>query len=123
MLPKDHPNILTLSRDELRSAIERVAQFADERSRAIRLHMGGRGNESTLVGIRDRRKRRDHQRGVLGSGDGYRFNAQYMLDFLRATPEGNVSFHFRDAQSAGELRPSGGDGTGRHRYVIMPMRI
>jgi DNA polymerase-3 subunit beta len=51
------------------------------------------------------------------------FNAQYMLDFLRATPEGNVSFHFRDAQSAGELRPSGGDGTGRHRYVIMPMRI
>jgi DNA polymerase-3 subunit beta len=46
-----------------------------------------------------------------------------MLDFLRATPEANVAFHFRDAQSAGELRPSGGDGAARHRYVIMPMRI
>jgi DNA polymerase III sliding clamp (beta) subunit (PCNA family) len=34
-----------------------------------------------------------------------------------------VSFHFRDAQSAGEMRPAGGDGNGRYRYVIMPMRI
>jgi hypothetical protein len=35
-----------------------------------------------------------------------------------------VAFHFKDAHSAGELRPSG-DGAAKYtyRYVVMPMRI
>ena len=37
VLPKDHTLMATLQKDEIRSAIERVAQFADERSRAIRV--------------------------------------------------------------------------------------
>ncbi|MGH9630202.1 MAG: DNA polymerase III subunit beta, partial [Bryobacteraceae bacterium] len=37
VLPKEHPSSIPLNRDELRSAIERVAQFSDERSRAIKL--------------------------------------------------------------------------------------
>src|SRR5581483_1459034 len=36
VLPKEHPQTLVISREELKAAIERVAQFADERSRAIR---------------------------------------------------------------------------------------
>src|SRR5258706_8089416 len=40
VLPKDQPNTVTLNREELRGAIERVAQFSDERSRAISLTMG-----------------------------------------------------------------------------------
>src|SRR3981189_343168 len=36
VLPKDHQYTATLERNEIRGAIERVAQFADERSRAIR---------------------------------------------------------------------------------------
>ena len=123
VLPKDHPNILTLSRDELLSAIERVAQFADERSRAIRLHMGGGELKVHSSASETGESEEIITAEYSGPETDIGFNAQYMLDFLRATPEGNVSFHFRDAQSAGELRPSGGDGTGRHRYVIMPMRI
>ena len=49
------------------------------------------------------------------------FNAQYLLDFLRAVTEDNVQFKFRDGQSAGELRQGVDDET--YRYVIMPMRI
>jgi DNA polymerase-3 subunit beta len=37
VLPKDHALTATLQKDEIRAAIERVAQFADERSRAIRV--------------------------------------------------------------------------------------
>ncbi len=121
VLPKDHPNVVTLGRDELRSAIERVAQFADERSRAIRLHIGA--GELKVHSSASETGESEETLGADYSGPetDIGFNAQYMLDFLRATPEANVSFHFRDSQSAGELRPSG--GTGRHRYVIMPMRI
>ena len=49
------------------------------------------------------------------------FNAQYLLDFLRAVSEDSVQFKFRDGQSAGELRQGSDDNT--YRYVIMPMRI
>src|SRR5580658_4829677 len=37
VLPKEQPLSVSLDREELRGAIERVAQFSDERSRAIRL--------------------------------------------------------------------------------------
>jgi len=37
VLPKDHPHSVVLDREELRKSIERVAQFSDERSRAVRI--------------------------------------------------------------------------------------
>jgi len=39
VLPKDHPHSVALDREELRKSVERVAQFSDERSRAIRLRV------------------------------------------------------------------------------------
>ena len=33
------------------------------------------------------------------------FNAQYLLDFLRATSQEQVAFELKDQKSAGELRP------------------
>ena len=50
------------------------------------------------------------------------FNAQYLIDFLRAVQNDQVSFWFKDPHSAGELRPAG-EGAENYRYVIMPMRI
>jgi DNA polymerase-3 subunit beta len=51
------------------------------------------------------------------------FNAQYLLDFLRATSQEQIAFELKDQKSAGELRPVT-DGTEDHyRYVVMPMRI
>ena len=51
------------------------------------------------------------------------FNAQYMLDFLRAVEQSEVEFHFKDSNSAGELRPHGQAADTVYRYVVMPMRI
>jgi DNA polymerase-3 subunit beta len=52
------------------------------------------------------------------------FNAGYLLDFLRASNEAKVTFHFKDANSAGELRPAvDGEAGYKYRYVVMPMRI
>jgi len=46
-----------------------------------------------------------------------------MLDFLRVTNSGEVRLEFKDAQSAGQVRPEGGDDEYKYRYIIMPMRI
>ena len=43
VLPKEHAHSVKLEKDELRGTIERVAQFSDERSRAIRLQVAPGG--------------------------------------------------------------------------------
>ena len=50
------------------------------------------------------------------------FNAQYILEFLKAVGTGDVKLELKDAQSAGQLRPAEGENY-KYRYVVMPMRI
>ena len=123
VLPKELTKSVSLDRDELRGAIERVAQFSDERSRAIRVQFA-EGEVKIHSSLSDTGESEESV-PVEYEGESVEigFNAGYLLDFLRAIPEKKVEFHFKDAHSAGELRPVG-DGTGNsYRYVVMPMRI
>jgi DNA polymerase-3 subunit beta len=122
VLPKDQPHSVTINRDEFRGSIERVAQFSDERSRAIRVHVGG-GEMKIHSSVSDTG---DSEESIPLPYDGpaveIGFNAQYLLDFFKAVGTEDVRFLFKDAHSAGELR-AGGEGADQYRYVIMPMRI
>ncbi|MBV9295795.1 MAG: DNA polymerase III subunit beta [Acidobacteriaceae bacterium] len=128
VLPKEHPHTLVIQRDELRSAIERVAQFADERSRAIRLQMVD--GELKVHSSISETGESEETIPVEYSGPDVEigFNAQYLLDFLRSVEASEVEFHFKDSNSAGELQPrraeTGADAADTiYRYVVMPMRI
>jgi DNA polymerase III, beta subunit len=125
VLPKDHPHCVKLPREELRSAIERVSQFADERSRAIRLQI--QPGEAKVFSSISETGESEESLPVEYDGASLEigFNAQYLLDFMRAVSEQNVIFHFKDPHSAGELRPAGeaGEESSRYRYIVMPMRI
>jgi DNA polymerase-3 subunit beta len=122
-LPKDHTLVATLQKDEIRAAIERVAQFADERSRAIRvLFTNGEVkifSSSVEMGESEESVNSEYTGPDLEIG----FNAQYLLDFLRAIAQDQVAFELKDQKSAGELRPAGEGITDQYRYVVMPMRI
>jgi len=122
-LPKDHLLIATLQKDEIRAAIERVAQFADERSRAIRVQFTNGEvkifSSSVEMGESEESVNSEYQGPDLEIG----FNAQYLLDFLRAISQDQVAFELKDQKSAGELRPAGEGITDQYRYVVMPMRI
>jgi len=50
------------------------------------------------------------------------FNAQYLVDFLKAAGTSEVRLELKDSQSAGQLRPAEGDDY-KYRYIVMPMRI
>jgi DNA polymerase-3 subunit beta len=127
VLPKEHPHFVSLAKDELRGAIERVSQFSDERSRAIRVRFvaGEVQIHSSLsdTGESEEMLPSDYTGEPVQIG----FNAAYMLEFLRAVPEKQVSFYFRDPNSAGEMRPVAAEDAGpihyQYRYVVMPMRI
>jgi DNA polymerase-3 subunit beta len=111
-----------LQREEFRAAIERVAQFSDERSRAIRVRVGDGEvkihSSVSETGESEESIPTEYKGPVVEIG----FNAQYLSDFLRAVTNDQINFLFKDAHSAGELRP-GGDKAENYRYVIMPMRI
>jgi len=122
VLPKDNNKSIALHGDELGSAISRVAQFADERSRAVRLKLE-KGEiklsaSSTETGESEDSLEVDYNGETLTIG----FNAQYILDFLKASGSADVKLELKDAQSAGQLRPADSEDY-KYRYIVMPMRI
>ncbi len=123
VLPKDHPLLVKLQKDEIRSAIERVAQFADERSRAIRVQFTNGEvrvfSSSVEMGESEDSVPSEYAGPDLEIG----FNAQYLLDFLRVVPQDQVAIELKDQKSAGELKPADGGTSEQYRYVVMPMRI
>jgi len=127
VLPQDNTNIARLVKDEIKGAIERVAQFADERSRAIRVQF----TAGEVKVFSSALETGESEESVLSEYSGpdleIGFNAQYLLDFLRAVPQDHVAFGLKDQKSAGELQPAAGsaekDEQEQYRYVVMPMRI
>ena len=122
VLPKDNSKSINLHGDELAAAISRVAQFADERSRAVRIRLE-KGElklsaSSTETGESEDSLETDYNGEPLTIG----FNAQYIIDFLKAAGHGDVKLELKDPQSAGQLRPAEGEDY-KYRYIVMPMRI
>jgi len=122
VLPKDNNKSIVLHGEDLAAAISRVAQFADERSRAVRLKLE-KGElklsaSSTESGESEDSIETDYNGETLTVG----FNAQYITDFLKATGSGDVRLELKDAQSAGQLRPAESEDY-KYRYIVMPMRI
>jgi len=122
VLPKDNSKSIALHGEDLGAAIARVAQFADERSRAVRLKLENGelklSASSTETGESEDSIETDYKGETLTIG----FNAQYITDFLKATGSGDVRLELKDAQSAGQLRPAEGEDY-KYRYIVMPMRI
>jgi DNA polymerase III subunit beta len=122
VLPKDNTKGVNIHGDEFSAAISRVAQFADERSRAVRLKLD-KGElkisaSSTETGESEDSLETSYNGDALTIG----FNAQYILDFLKAVGAGEVRLELKDPQSAGQLRPAEGEDY-KYRYIVMPMRI
>ena len=122
VLPKDISKSIALHGEELGSAIARVAQFADERSRAVRLRL----EKSELKISASSTETGESEDSIEIAYDGepmaIGFNAQYLMDFIKATGSGEVKLELKDAQSAGQLRPAEGEDY-KYRYIVMPMRI
>jgi DNA polymerase-3 subunit beta len=131
VLPQDNTNIARLSKDEIKGAIERVAQFADERSRAIRVQFVPGEVKVFSSSLETGESEESVPSEYTGPDLEIGFNAQYLLDFLRAIPQNQVAFSLKDQKSAGELQPwAAADGASdktpeqeTYRYVVMPMRI
>ncbi len=122
VLPKDISKSITLHGEELGAAIARVAQFADERSRAVRLRL--EKGELKISASSSETGESEDSIEIAYDGEPIQigFNAQYLLDFVKATGSCEVKLELKDAQSAGQLRPAEAEDY-KYRYIVMPMRI
>jgi DNA polymerase-3 subunit beta len=122
VLPRDNDRVIALNRIEMELAIQRVSQFADERSHAIKVALAP--GELKLSSSGSDAGESEESLPVEGPAVEMQigFNAQYLLDFLRAVGTDTVLLELKDEQSAGQMRP-GGETDQQYRYVIMPMRI
>jgi DNA polymerase III subunit beta len=124
VMPRDNNKFVIVKSTDLMSSIQRVAQFADERSGAIRLRMEQNevklSSSSTDSGESEDSIESPYSFDPLVVG----FNSGYLIDFLKAIGNtGEVRLEFKDAQSAGQIRPEDAEEEYKYRYIIMPMRI
>ena len=122
VLPREANKKLVLERGELQDALRRVSQLADQRSHAVKFMLAKEGVEISASSPEYGEAKETIEKEFAGDPISIGFNAQYLLDFLAAAPDGPISFELKDDQSAGQLRPLA-DETSRYRYVVMPMRI
>ena len=124
VMPRDNTKFAVVRSTELSAAIQRVAQFADERSGAIRLRLDS--NELRISANSAEAGESEDTIDTPYSSDPIvvGFNSIYILDFLKAlNNEGEVRLEFKDSQSAGQMRPEDPEAEYKYRYVLMPMRI
>jgi DNA polymerase III subunit beta len=124
VLPRDNNKFVVVRSEELMGSIQRVAQFADERSGAIKIRLEQNemkiSSSSTESGESEDTIETPYSFDPIVVG----FNSTYLIDFLRAVgSSGEVRLEFKDAQSAGQVRPEDPGDDFKYRYVIMPMRI
>ncbi|HVW77815.1 MAG TPA: DNA polymerase III subunit beta [Alloacidobacterium sp.] len=124
VMPRDNNKFVVVRSEDLNSSIQRVAQFADERSGAIKIRLEQNelklSSSSTDSGESEDVIETPYNFDPIVVG----FNSVYLLDFLKATGNsGEVRLEFKDAQSAGQMRPEDGGDDYKYRYIIMPMRI
>jgi len=124
VLPRDNNKFVIVRGEDLMGSIQRVAQFADERSGAIKIRLEQNelrlSSSSTDTGESEDTIETPYNYDPLVVG----FNSQYLIDFLKAVGAGGeVRLEFKDAQSAGQMRPEDANEDVRYRYILMPMRI
>ncbi len=124
VMPRDNTKFAVVRSSELAAAIQRVAQFADERSGAIRLRL--EDNELKINANSSEAGESEDTIETPYSGEAISvgFNSTYILDFLKALDnQGEVRLEFKDTQAAGQMRPEDPEAEYHYRYVLMPMRI
>jgi DNA polymerase-3 subunit beta len=122
VLPKDNDKSVTIRTDEFMQAIQRVAQFADERSQAIKVKLEKDELRISSSSTETGESEDSIVTAYTGETVTIGFNSQYLIEFLKAAGTDEVRLEFKNAQSAGQLRPETGEEF-RYRYVVMPMRI
>jgi len=123
VMPRDNSLIAIANVNDLASSIQRVSQFADERSGSIRLALGE--NEIKVSSANSEAGESEDVIPAPYSGPPLvaGFNYSYIIDFLKSIAgTDEVRLEFKDAGHALLMRPETSQDQYAFQYVVMPMR-
>ncbi len=122
VIPKDLPNIIKCSADELKHAVELVTAISSDKTKTVKLTIENSimvvNAYSEINGNAQGRKEIAVEANVVNAIT-INFNSRYLLDVLNVIDSPNVVINYNNATSAVSLV---GDGDESSVYVLMPMQ-
>lgn len=119
LIPTDHPNCLTVNREQLSEVVRRVRLLAQD-STPIRLVMS-EGNLEVIAITHDVGKANESmEAGYAGEDLTVAFNPGYLIDGIEATTGEEVTLETADAVKPALLRSVGDES---FLYLLMPVRV
>lgn len=120
VIPRNQDKVLDVDRLALRDAMGRVAIFANEKYRSVRLQLQSGTLRLSANNTENEEAEDELEVDYAGAELEIGFNVSYLIDVLNALRSASVRLHLSDAGSSCLItEPTGGTG----RYVIMPMRL
>jgi DNA polymerase-3 subunit beta len=124
VMPKEYASVVALGNADLTHGIQRVAQFADVRSQAVRFKLESNQLKMSCSSSEMGESEETLDTTYAGQPIAIGLNARYLLDFMKVAGTEKVNFHFKASDVAAEFRPDeNGNSTSQVRYVVMPMRV
>jgi DNA polymerase-3 subunit beta len=120
VIPRNQDKVLDVDRVALRDAMGRVAIFANEKYRSVRLQLQPGLLRLSANNAENEDAEDEIEVDYAGAELEIGFNVGYIIDVLNALSSAMVRLHLSDAGSSCLItEPAGGVS----RYVIMPMRL
>lgn len=119
LIPQNHPNTLTVSREALLDAVRRVRLLAQE-STPVRLVMSGDGLELIAVTQDVGQAHEVVEASYDGSDLTVAFNPEYLIDGIEVAPGDEVTLETVDELKPALLRSLGDED---FLYLLMPVRV
>jgi DNA polymerase-3 subunit beta len=124
ILPRDNTNSVVLASSDLLASVQRVLQFADERSNAVKLHLA----DNLLTLSASMANHGESQDSLPLSYNAtpvtIGFNGAFLIEFIKTIgAEGELRLSLKDSASAAVITPEAFNPEYQQRYVVMPMRV
>jgi DNA polymerase-3 subunit beta len=124
ILPRDNSNYVVLAASDLLSSVQRVLEFADERSNAVKLHLA---DNMLTVSASMANRGESHESLPLSYSSApvtIGFNGAFLIEFIKTIgADGEIRLALKDGNSAAVLTPEAFNPEYQQRYVVMPMRV
>lgn len=119
LIPQNHPNRLTVPRDDLLEAVKRVRLLAQE-STPVRLAMSADGLELVAVTQDIGQAHESVPARYEGTDLTVAFNPEYLLDGIEAAGGDEITLETVDELKPALIRSVGDDS---YLYLLMPVRV
>lgn len=119
VIPKNNESVVTVDRDALMKASDRVSTVSSERGRAVKFSIAP-GSIALAVAAGEASANDEVEAEYSGEPMDIGFNAAYVRDVLNVLPAGPVKLALQDGGTPGLITSDGFEGL---TLVCMPMRV